>query len=800
MPSWSTRHNSRRPSLCAVAFGVSTLLALSEDAAAQAAAVQTSPTAAVQRYALDSAPLDQTLDAIAKISGRRVVFDESLVKGLQAAPVAGVMNVRQAVEQALKGTGLMVSEAAAGALQVDDGRLQSVTIVAKRDQAETSFKAARSDTATRGGTDLHDVPQSVTIITSKVLESQQALSVYDALANVSGVTFVRTPQDSPTFSVRGYSNATPTVNGLKDPSATLTNVFNVERIEVLKGPQAILAGGGGLGGAVNVVTKKPQAAPIRSLLVQYGTYGDATVAGDLAGALTSDKKLSYRLLASKAKAAHSDGGFDGRNEESFMPQLRWKDKTTDLIVGLSYGKSHDPTPDYTSAQRDGLIVPSPAHLQGKPEDGFDNTERRAFYSLEQMLTPEIMLVSRMARSLVKLDLHLWQSFGLNYTGATPNGSVAYAAGKTVRTDNTTSGDHYLRIEADTGPVAHKLSIGLNHTEMTFQQTDWNGPSIRFGAYPAGPAGYPARTVFAFPDWQADATTLWEIQNSNTKQIGAFAQDLMTWGDWNLLVNLRRTRYETRSDANFVQFNDISTTPAKTDWSTTPGVGLVYKLTPETSLYASVAEGFNPQTGSRCGGGLLPPVTTNNKEMGVKFDLLNGKLLLTTAVFELDQDNTITSRGIGNCNNVGPARITRGLEVDMQGRIAPGWNASFNYAYNTVKDEQDSRGRPRVIPGLVKNKMSLWTTYDLQDMAWKGFGLGVGLSASSKTPGNDGATFTIPGSARLDASVFYNRADWNVTFGVKNIADKRIYGTSASDTYVPVLPGRNYMLTVKHDFN
>lgn len=118
--------------------------------------------------------------------------------------------------------------------------------------------------------------------------------------------------------------------------------------------------------------------------------------------------------------------------------------------------------------------------------------------------------------------------------------------------------------------------------------------------------YPTAVPAQFGDLRADASTLSSVSNQHTTQLGAYLQDLMTWGDWNLLVNLRRNRYTIESSASFPTANFVSTSPKKTIWQTTPGVGLVYTLTPQVSIYTNYAEGFAPSTSVSCNGGLVPP--------------------------------------------------------------------------------------------------------------------------------------------------------------------------------------------------
>jgi iron complex outermembrane receptor protein len=795
MSARSTLHAHRQLRLGAVMLGVLALTSSPIGALAQSGATQQS---AVTRFDLPAAPLATTLRAIARASGRRIEFDSGPLTDMTAPAVVGNLTVEEAVGRATAGREMKLSVEAGGVIRIAAGSSsQSVTIAAKRDQAELAFKADRSDTATRSGASLMDTPASVTIITSKVLESQQALSVRDALANVSGMGFQQSPQGSPTFSIRGFGQTAATMNGVSDNSASLAGVLTVERIEVLKGPQAILAGSGSLGGGVNIVTKKPQADPIRTLIVQTGSHGDTTIGGDIAGAVTEDRKLSYRVIGSKSEAGQTAWSFDGRDESALLPQLRWKDASTDMIVGLSYGKQYLPVPLYTFARRDGVILPRPELRPGNAYDGFSTEQKRAFYQLEQKVTDGITLISRLQRSLSELGLHVRTPGGLEYaTGAansSPNGFVTFSGGTNVQDENTTSGDHYLRIAGETGSISHKLSLGINHSDAAYSQTAWNGPSARARLYPAN-------TSFVFPDFVTTDAAINLQWRQDTKNVGGYIQDLMSWGDWSLLLNARRNTYTFNTKTTFLPSGSVSQATTK-QTVTTPGVGVIYSVTQEVSVYASLSKGYVPRTNVLCGtgGGFVPPIASKNTEIGAKFDLLQNKLGFTVAAFQLDQDNTLLFNRPANCYDVLNGQTTKGFEADLQGQIAPGWNAVVNYTYATLKDASNAA---RIFTGAPKNKFSLWTTYELQNDAWRGLGFGMGVSGQSRTNGSTIAArpLPMPGQVQLDMSLFYNKGPWSTTFGVKNVADRLLYGNTTGAAFVPISEGRNFMLTVKRDFN
>lgn len=771
------------------------LASCSTPAIAQTAPDESRP-AAPERYRLPPAALADTLEAIAAQSGATIRYRAADVGTLRSGAVTGELTVSQAIAVALSGTGLSARRDNDGGLTILSAvQTDEIVVVAPRDEAETGFKASRSETATRSGASLREIPGSVTVITSKVLETQQAMSVRDALGNASGLTFEESPQGSPTVSVRGFGSTSITVNGVSEPRGSQTNVFGIERIEVLKGPQAILSGANSLGGGVNIVTRKPQAETSLSAMLQYGSYGDKTGAIDVGGGLAGAGKLSVRLIASAAHADDSPGGFEGREDYSVLPQLRFNSGGTDLVVGASYGKQYSPLPRYTFARLDGEILDPPSVRLGAPDDGFRSEQRRVFYELEQSLSSQITLISRLQYSRSKLDLRIATPFGLDYDFSVdppePTGFAFFFSGASIVRDKTLSGDHYLRISGSTGAIKHNLSFGLNHTSQRSVQTEYDGGFTVASIYPPDPD-------LEFPRAVIDPSLVVADFASRGSQVAVFAQDLMSWRDFNLLVNLRRTAYSRSSVTSSGPGGQVFVTPKETDYHTTPGVGLVYKVTPQLSIYASYAEGYSPVFSTKCGGGVLDPTETTNREIGAKFDFAGGKLSLTAAAFKLDLSNALQFDFPNRCFNQLSGQTTRGLEVDLQGEIMPGWNIIANYTYNDLEDASDPT---RLFPGLPAHKYSVWTTYDIGKGALRGMGFGLGVTGSGPTDGTSDTMFPfrVPAQARVDLSLFYTRGPWTATLGVRNVLDKRLYGAVGSAVYVPIEEPRTVLVTLKRKF-
>lgn len=261
--------------LCGVTLLV---ISMATAVSAQAASVRPAthaakPDDATLHFALPAEPLAETLRAIGQVSGRPVRFRPSDVEGIQAPAIQGDFPPVAALQRAVAGSKVtMSSEPGGGWVVFVPAAMSAVTVTANVNEAESQFQATRSDTSSRSGSDLMDLPQSETIITSAVMQSQQATSVEDVLQDVSGVQTTAASQGAASLNIRGLS-ATTLSDGLANTFATSANVAGVERIEVLKGPQAVLAGSNSLGGAVNIVVKKPTPDPIANMTLQYGTYG-----------------------------------------------------------------------------------------------------------------------------------------------------------------------------------------------------------------------------------------------------------------------------------------------------------------------------------------------------------------------------------------------------------------------------------------------------------------------------------------------------------------------------------------------
>ncbi|MBO9643752.1 MAG: TonB-dependent siderophore receptor [Pseudacidovorax sp.] len=774
--------------------GICTALALALPAGVhaqqQAGPATTSQAPSASRtFSIPAGPLSATLQAIADIGGKRVQFDEADLKGLQAPAISQQTTEQGAVQAAISGSGLTMATNPDGSIRVFVQQLAAVAVTATRDEAETGFRAGSSSTATRGDADLRDVPQSVTVLTAKVFETQQAATVEDALRNVAGVVVRPGAQGASAFNIRGFGTANSTLsNGLSDPNSVKTNIAGVERVEVLKGPQALLAGTNALGGTLNIVTKKPTTERIRDVTVSYGSHAERTGTVDLAGAINDSKELSYRVIASATRAGGSAAGYDGRTQNYGLGEIRWKNADTDFIFGASADKSRVAPDRYTVAIR-GFIEPPAPTLPGNRGDGIDTDTRSVFYTLQHSFSDALQFTSRMQRTTTDLDLSLWTA---QFPVSTANLLLNYSGTVSRTNQTTTSGDHYLSYKFKTGPLEQRLVAGINHSDFAYDLTQYSSPRVinRFDA----PLQYP------FPALQrTDANRAFGAAQPQDQR-GLYLQDTVKWNQWTLVTGLRRSTVDIGQGTSIAYPappvpGSVSTSRERSFSKNTVNAGLIYNLDWNTSIYGNYAEGFSPLFSDLtvCGTNstAVPPTQSKSKELGIKSGV-DDTFSWSAAVFQIDQLNLLQRNRPRNCNDLIDGQRSRGVELEASGKPMPGLNLIFNYTYAKLESLSDPTLRPG---GQPRMQLSLWSTYDFQSKPLRNLSVALGISGwSDSILGIRDTDPRSPGGARIDAGIAYTQPEWSLRFGVKNLANRTLYGYSTTNMYVPIYDKRTFTLT------
>lgn len=788
-----------RRAISSQASGVAIAVAVAQVFMAASAHAQQ---AAPQSWHLASGPLDRTLVEIAHTANVRLSYDAGLVQALKSSPVEGSYTAEAAIRQALRGTGLDLVATGSGSLTIQkavakpaaaapaaasaaaasvgpvDTTLPLISVAASRDSGGTGFVAESSSTYARSDVPLSQTPKSVSVINAAVIQSQADQSLSDVLRNASGVVTRPGPLGVPKFVIRGFPAENLTSDGLATVGAApnVTPTIAISSVEVVKGPSAIVNGNSPPGGVINIVKKTPQADPFHEIKLGYGTYGDTQLAFDSTGAITADKKLRYRFIVSGERVGQNAMGYDGQRNFYFAPTLQWKDSTTDLTVGYERTVDRQPVPQFTVGYAAGDIYRNYIDRPlGSPSDHFGAQTDNIFFHLEQKLGKALTFVSKGSYTRTQQTQQAW-------TVATPlsaTNGAAFFNFDSITNYYSWSFQNYLRAKFEIGGAKNTVIAGWDFNHYNQYQADTT--TSKFISVPNvfGPPSLPS----------SDTGNVAPTFASRYTETGLYLQDQFSYMNFHVLASVRRDTYLTSSTGG-------TPSPGNHQNAYSPSLGLLYELTSEVSAYASYNRGFTPGTSAQFGGGILPPQISEQVEVGMKFNLLDDKLAITTSAYRTSFSNFNVADPLhrGFYLPAGGA-VSRGFEAEISGQPLPGVNLVGTYTYNDFAQPAGTK----LAVNLPKNSASLWATYNFQTEVLQGFGVGAGLFFASGQYIGSGSAYRIPSQVETDLGVFYRKKGYGLNLSIKNVFNRKLYYSSTTPALIPMGPERTVMLTGTYDF-
>lgn len=676
----------------------------------------------------------------------------------------------------------------------------TITVVAdgsSADQAVTSgYQPLKSSTATLTSMPLLDIPQVVNTISNSVLADQNVTSLDQALYNVSNVVQTNTlggTQDA--FVRRGFgSNRDGSVmtNGLK---TVLPRSFNAatSRVEVLKGPASTLYGILDPGGLINVVTKRPERAFGGSISATSTSFGGGSGQFDITGPVIGTP-LAFRLIGE-----HQDEDYwrnYGKKRSTFIsPSLTWFGEKSTVNVLYMHR-------DYSAPFDRGTIfdmnTKQPVNVD--PKTRFDEK-----YNITQGASDLAQLNSE-----YRFNSAWTATFDYSYSEDRYNDNQAR-----VMAYNAKTGDLTRRVDATQGSTQrmhasradlqgnvviggfyNEILTGISYENYDLLRTDM----IR------------CKNVKGFNIYNPVYGTIGECssvsasdsdQRIQQESYSAYAQDALYLTDQWIAVTGMRYQYYTEHAGKGRPFR---TNTDSTDRQWVPKFGLVYKLTPNVSLFGNVSRSFMPQYSIANYIGALPPETSTAYEVGAKFDIFDG-VSANLSLFDIDKRNVLYNEIINGetvAKTAGRVR-SQGVEFDIAGSLTTNTNVIASYGYTAAKvtEDPDYRGKP--LPNVPRHTGSLFLTYDIQN-AFMGntLILGAGGHGVSRRSGNNEASYYLPGYLVADAFAAYKvKLQYPVTLqiNVKNLFDKTYYTSSIASNNLSNQIGdpREVQFTVKMDF-
>ena len=635
-----------------------------------------------------------------------------------------------------------------------------------------------ADTATKLEVNVRDLPVSVSVVSGRLAAEQGGLLLTDALENASGVNVATGYGLFDYFTIRGFDSLETgllLVDGAPDLEAPYYPLYNVQQIEVLKGPGAFAWGGGALAGTVQVVRKNPVAARFADVTLAYGRYGTYSASGD-ANLASRDGQLAFRL---NAVGQGTDGYRDGREGSivGINPSFAWRpDQGTRVAVSYEYLHS-DQSPDSGLPFLNGALAgPSRTTSYQSGTDFSDQDVQRLRLDAERRLNHTFVLRNKLYYS--SLD---WQTDGTLLLGAFPfaDGNTYVPRTQGLLDDNQNLFGNQLELVASfgTGGAAHQLVTGFEMSRMRdtytqraqlLQPLDLTNPfEADLGIYP-------------IPLPQAN-----QAGDSRSLVIAPYLIDRITLsGSFELLAGVRWDN---------IDFEDTVTGTERDASRLSPLGGLVFKPVPDVSIYASAGMGFAPPSIQVVGP--RDPEESTQLEGGVKLSFLAGKGYAGAAVYQLERENIAVPDSTGLSRQSGSQR-SRGFELELSAEPRAGLSARVHYAYTSAELTsyaellQTEQGffvldRSGNVPAFAPRHIaSFWGTAPLG----MGFSLGAGLRYVSEQFVSADNRNVIDGYALCEGAVFYAQGLVRVGVHLRNLTSTE-YATRGfgSDSAIPGRP-------------
>lgn len=745
-------------------------------------------------YQISAGYLSDALNQFSRQANIKLDIDSAILEGKVTYGLEGNFDIKSALDQLLTDSGLQAIQSADDSLRytiriksdapVEPAvtTLPSIVVTANN---TNRYAIASTSSATKTNTLLRDTPQAISVVTKDLIKDQSMLSLSDVARYVPGVGVSQGEGNRDALVFRGNrSTGDFFIDGIRDDAEYYRDLYNTDRVEVLKGANGMIFGRGGSGGVVNRIIKEANWSPSREFSFQGGSYDHMRMTTDV-GYVVNDK------AALRLNAVYEDTGSfrDGVHLERYgiSPTVTFKPTNRTKVVAGMERFHDDRVADRGITSVIGRVgeITGPVDVRrsqffGDPRRSRADIDALSFNSfIEHKFESGITLQNRTNYTTYdKFYQNVFASGGLNSSSFVPISAYNNA---TTR-DNVFNQTNFL-YSLNTGPISHTLMAGVevgrqethNRRETgLFNSRDNSSTSILVplsNSVTHVPIFFRNRNsggdVDAFNRSVLNVTSLY-IQD----QIEIIPQ----------LQVIAGVRYDS-FDINFQQKNGLHDHLKSKDNLIAPRFGVILKPFDPISFYASYSQAYVPRAGDQLTSlnvtvETLKPEKFTTLEAGVKWDI-RPDLALTGAVYQLDRNNVITSI-VGGQSFLSKGQRTHGVEVTLTGQLTPKLSVMSGYAYQTGKLTSDVYGvaeKGASVAELPHHAFSAWSRYDFTPRIGAAFGVIYrGDMYASLTN-----RVKLPDFTRVDAALFAQLSkSFRAQLNIENLLDTKYFVSAQND--------------------
>ena len=768
-------------------------------------------------------PLPQALQAFGEQTNRQVIYNATDMADLRGNRVSGKLSAEAAIAELLKGTGVRYSFEGNTLMLVRGSsteglELGATTINAQQVGATTEGSNSYTSNAVTIGKGTHtlkEIPQSVTVMTRKQMDDQDIVDLKDAANKTTGLVGAQGVGRGLILSSRGFQIDDWQYDGVPIPRNTYAlgnwatqDLIFFDRMEVLRGASGLLQGTGSPGGAVNLVRKRGQATPTVTLTGKAGSWDHYGLQLDAGGPLNQAGTVRGRFVA------------DQDDSHSFVDS-EWS-KTTSLYGALDFDLSEDTTFGMAVSQSNGEsrsnVRGFPRYSDGKPIDLSRSTYTGAkwnhsdidvttvYTDLEHRFNDDWAFKVGAVR-MTETNKAKNQRVQAAGNGLNADGSGIQYADFVTDFDSTKLGlDMNLTGKFEALSMEQEIMVGGNYSKLTtddryartFNNTsdtifdiDHDRPDISYeGLIDSGGRGVPSK----YDIRQKGLYGSWRVKP--IERLTLVLGSRVSWYDYS---------YKSSTETS----SGITVNPESTSTETgevTPYAGIVYDLSREWAVYASYTDVYQPQTARTEGGTVLKPVIGTNYEVGLKGELMDGRVNTSLAVFRYDQENRavldMQSAQVCDgwyCSKASGKVRSQGIDAEISGEVLDGLQLFAGYTYNTTKYLKDPTNEGKVFSWWTpKHMLRVWGNYQFSG-DWNRVSTGLGFTTQSHTLGYDHIV-NVPGYTVWNARVGYQLTpEIGLAVNANNLFDKTYFtsGYNQLDGNNNYGDPRNVMFSVKY---